>query len=261
MTPIKPMLGAAFAALSIAAAAQAAARTNGATETEWLIVAGEAQVEHAPDWAVLGVTLRGEGKTQADAVAAMSALRARLEGDLARLPGSPVVGLASGALDVDVVRGKDCGGPDDAPMPERPVLSQGACAVIGAVATLDLQLKISPATALSEGAAHAVADGADRPHIEGTGVTDMDALNRDAMRQALANAQAKAETIAAASGRRLGAIDSHPGHGQPASSMKSCPGAPTPITTRPFRSAWRSYRRRRRCRSRRLRSRPKRRFR
>ena len=204
MTPIKPILGAAFAAALSITAAQA--QTVKDTDATVLIVEGEAQVEHAPDWATLALTLRGEGTTQADAVAAMSALRVRLEGDLARLPGAPVVGLDASALDVSIVRGKDCGNPDDAPMPDRAVLSQGACAPIGAVAKLDLELKISPATALSEVAAHAVADGADRPHDDGSGVTDLDALKRDAMRQALANAQARAETMAAASGRQLGPI-------------------------------------------------------
>lgn len=208
MTSMKSWLRAACAAAAMGLAATAAqAQTVKAADGPVLIVEGDAQLEHAPDWALLSITLRGEGKTQVDAVAAMSALRDRVESDLANLPNAPVVGIGTGALDVEIVRGKDCGlNSDDAPMPDHAVLSQGVCAPIGAVAKVELRLKISPATRLGEVAAHTVAAGAERPDVVGSGVTDMDALKREAMRQALAEAQGKAEAIASASGRKLAAV-------------------------------------------------------
>jgi uncharacterized protein YggE len=170
-----------------------------------IVVSGAASVERPPEWASLSMNLVGEGKTQVDALKAMNALHEQLKAELPQLKDVTSAGVEGNEVSVQVVRGVACASRDDENN-SKVVLSQGACAPVGYVATLQVRARVMPATCVGALAAYASQIGAREVSIGASGVADNEALQREATRQALANARTQAEAIATASGRKLGPI-------------------------------------------------------
>jgi uncharacterized protein len=163
-------------------------------------VTGYGEVKYMPDVATITYTMRGEGPTSDEALRAMTAAAARIDAavrgvDSAAEPKTSEVKIAA-------VRSTDCKEKEYGP----PQLSTGPCAIAGYVATQSVTLR----TAAVDGAGTMVglvgrAGGLD-PRIESFGVRDSRPQQQQAIVAALADAQAKASAIAAASHVQLGPI-------------------------------------------------------
>uniref|UniRef100_B0T0D9 Outer membrane protein n=1 Tax=Caulobacter sp. (strain K31) TaxID=366602 RepID=B0T0D9_CAUSK len=166
-----------------------------------LTVIGNGRVEAPADFAWLSFNLRGEGATSPDAVTALSANRGKLEASLAALAGKPALDVRSGTLSIREVRPKACVTNYAAPN-----LSTGECAVIGSVAVVGFQVKVTPAKRVGDVASLAAQLGAADVNVNNGGLAEDAALEDRAMREAITDAKRQAQVIAEASGGKLGSI-------------------------------------------------------
>jgi uncharacterized protein YggE len=197
------LVAAAFAvAAPLPVLAQTAPTPAVQTPIPVIVVVGNGRAERPADYAQLTFNLRGEGATGAEAMAALSTLRAKIEASLAGLPGKPKVEPRANGLGVREVRGKACENRNYG----MPTLSAGDCAVVGNVATLNFQTKISPAKRVGDAASLIAQLGGSEVNINGGGIDDDQTLQDDAMRDAIADARRQAQLIAQASGVKLGPI-------------------------------------------------------
>lgn len=187
---------------ALAQAPQTQAVQTQPTPVPVIVVVGNGRAERPADHAQLIFNLRGEGATGAEAMAALSTLRAKVEASLAGLPDKPKIELRTNNLNVREVRAKAC----ESRGYGMPTLSAGECAVIGNVATLNFQAKISPAKRVGDAASLVAQLGGSEVNVSGGGLNDDQALLDDAMRDAIADARRQAQLIAQASGVKLGPI-------------------------------------------------------
>jgi uncharacterized protein YggE len=166
-----------------------------------ITVIGNGRAEAPADFAWLNFTLRGEGATSPEAVTALTSSRGKLEASLKALPGKPVLEVRGGSLSIREVRPKACQVNYAAPN-----LSSGECAVIGSVAVVGFQVKVTPAKQVGDVASLAAQLGAADVNVNNGGLGEDQALEDKAMREAIADAQRQARLIAESSGRRLGPI-------------------------------------------------------
>ena len=166
-----------------------------------LTVVGNGRVEAPADFAWLSFNLRGEGPTSPEAVTALSANRGKLEASLAAMAGKPALDVRSGTLSIREVRPKACVTNYAAPN-----LSTGECAVIGSVAVVGFQVKVTPAKQVGDVASLAAQLGAAEVNVNNGGLTEDHALEDRAMREAIADAKRQAQLMAEASGSKLGPI-------------------------------------------------------
>lgn len=196
MRPV--LLACLFSAVSSFALAQAPEQP---TPAPMVTVIGDGRAEAPADFAWLTFNLRGEGASAPDAVTALTASRGKLEASLKALPGKPTLEVRGGTLSIREVRPKSCVINYAAPN-----LSTGECAVIGSVATVGLQVKVTPAKQVGDVASLAAQLGGADVNLNGGGLADDQALQDKAMREAIADAQRQARLIAESSGRHLGPI-------------------------------------------------------
>ena len=194
MRPV--LLACLLAAASSAAFAQAAEQPP-----PMITVIGNGRAEAPADFAWLNFNLRGEGATSPEAVAALTNSRGKLEASLKALPGKPALEVRGGTLSIREVRPKAClvnyAGPN---------LSTGECAVIGSVALVGFQVKVTPAKQVGDVASLAAQLGAADVNVNNGGLGEDQSLEDKAMREAIADAQRQARLIAESSGRHLGPI-------------------------------------------------------
>lgn len=191
-----------LACLFSAASSFAVAQTlEQPTPAPMVTVIGNGRAEAPADFAWLNFNLRGEGATSPEAVTALTTSRGKLEASLKALPGKPTLEVRGGTLSIREVRPKSCVINYAAPN-----LSTGECAVIGSVATVGLQVKVTPAKQVGDVASLAAQLGGADVNLNGGGLADDQALEDKAMREAVADAQRQARLIAESSGRHLGPI-------------------------------------------------------
>ena len=173
-------------------------------------VTGEGEASRPADFGTLGFSYRGEGKSQVDALRALTTMRDRVEVGLSNLKGSTGIKIEPGRFGVQELwsKGCDAGGGrisigEYSPPPSAP---RGGCVVEGYIATSTQSAQVSPAEVSGNAASLAAELGAVEVNLEGGGVNDPVALEQAAAKAALANAQAKAEAIAAAAGFQLGPV-------------------------------------------------------
>lgn len=196
---MRPVL---LACLFSAASSLALAQTpESPTPAPMVMVIGNGRAEAPVDFAWLNFNLRGEGATSPEAITALTTSRGKLEASLKALPGKPTLDVRGGTLSIREVRPKACVVNYAAPS-----LSTGECAVIGSVATVGLQVKVTPAKQVGDVASLAAQLGAADVSLNSGGLADDQALEDEAMREAIADAQRQARLIAESSGRRLGPI-------------------------------------------------------
>jgi uncharacterized protein YggE len=188
-----------FSAVSSLALAQTAEPP--APLSPMITVIGNGRAETPADFAWMNFNLRGEGATSPEAVTALTNARGKLEASLKALPGKPALDVRSGTLSIREVRPKACmvnyAGPN---------LSTGECAVIGSVAQVGFQVKVTPAKQVGDVASLAAQLGAADVNVNNGGLVDGQPLEDKAMREAIADAQRQARLIAESSGRHLGPI-------------------------------------------------------
>ncbi|MDJ0277116.1 SIMPL domain-containing protein [Sphingomonas sp. 2R-10] len=164
-------------------------------------VLGTATVETPPDRARISYWVNGEGKTADAASAALAARNTAVVDGVRTLLGRGAEVTAS-EVSVTQVRGPDC----DRQGGYTPRLSEGPCAVIGHVATLQGHIR----TAVVDKAATAVGLvarlGARDARIQAYELGDRSAALRRATAAAVADARARAEALATGAGVRLGEL-------------------------------------------------------
>lgn len=185
----------------ISAASSAAFAQASDQPPPMITVIGNGRAEAPADYAWLNFSLRGEGATSPDAVAALTAARGKLEASLKTLPGKPTLDVRGGSLSIREVRPKACMVNYAAPS-----LSTGECAVIGSVAVVGFQVKVTPAKQVGDVASLAAQLGAADVNLNNGGLAEDQSLEDRALREAIADSQRQARLIAESSGRHLGPI-------------------------------------------------------
>lgn len=168
-------------------------------------VIGVGEAKKPAEYVLFSLTVRGEGATPVEAMKAMSASRAAIEGGVRSLKGVDKLETRTTILNTQEVRDRKC----DAGRPtysQQPTLNTGDCAVIGAVVTLQETLRLAPPKRLGDVLSMATQLGAKSATATGTGTDDDRPLVDEATAKAFADARRQAETIAKAAGLRLGPV-------------------------------------------------------
>jgi uncharacterized protein YggE len=189
-------------ALLLASSAQAQIVELDQTNQPVIVVLGEGDASKPAEYADLRFGYRGEGKTQVEALQALKAQKDRVEAGLTSLAGATGIKIQPSQLKVATVWSKGCAGDED----RDPSTTRPGCAVEGYVATVSVSVDVSPAEVAGNAASLASQLGAVDVEVADGGVRSPAALEQAAAKAALADAQSKAEAIAAASGVRLGPI-------------------------------------------------------
>lgn len=166
-------------------------------------VVGTATVSTKPDRANIVYWVSGEGKTADEASAQLAAKHKAVSEGLAGLLGRDTR-LSSGEVIVIETREPACEGPGN--YNNRPRLSTGPCAVTGYVARLQGTVQTSAIDKAGTAAGLAARLGASDARLQGFFLSDPEAAERRATTAAIADARAKAESMAAGAGVRLGGL-------------------------------------------------------
>lgn len=180
--------------------APAAAQTSSATSSV-IRVLGHGTARVPPDVATVRYTLRGEGGTSDEAARALVSLKAATEAVLAGR-----ADVRTGKLSIAEARDKACDGEGDDSYDLKTRLSAGPCAVIGYVATLGVTARITPVADAGTLLGLIGRAGGVDPRIEDYQLKDRGPARRAATSEAIADAREQAQTIAASSSARLGAL-------------------------------------------------------
>lgn len=186
-----------FAACLVALATPALAAE---VQPPTIAVIGVGRAERLADYAFLNFTMRGEGTTAPQAVKALTDVQAKIDASLPKLPGKPTTEMRSTSLLIREVRAKGCENRG------YPVPTSGDCAVVGAIATQSFQVRVTPASRAGDAASLVAQIGGVDVNVAGGGVSDENALDDAAMRDAVADARRQAQLLAAASGVKLGPV-------------------------------------------------------
>lgn len=188
------------AALSFAGAASAQIAP---LDRPTIVVTGTGKASKPAEFALLGFTVTGEGKTPAEALKAMNATREKIEANLRGQKELKITELTADHLNVQDVRAPACSG--QRPIVP-PIMNTGDCAVIGAIASTTLQARLQPPAKLGDVASLVAQLGGKAPRPHGTGLLNRRALDAEATKAAVADARREAEVLAEAAGVKLGPI-------------------------------------------------------
>ncbi|WP_343528883.1 SIMPL domain-containing protein [Sphingomonas sp.] len=166
-----------------------------------ILVSANGVVKTPPDRATIGFTVRGEGVTSDEATAQVR--------DRAKAIQAGVMGMVKGAADwrasrfgIVPIRSKEC----DANNYGQERLSTGPCAILGYVATMPVTVDTSRVGDAGTLVGLVGRLGGLNASVNGFWLSDDAPARQQAMRAALANAQAQARLIAESSGGRLGPL-------------------------------------------------------
>jgi len=152
-----------------------------------------------PDLAVVSWTVHGEGPTSDAALTQLNATRRAVDGGIRALTNAQAKG---GEVQIRAVRSRDCQANSYGP----PQLDTGACAVVGYVADLSLELRTDQVAKAGTITGLIGRLGARDPRVSAFLLADPRAAQRHAMAAALADARTRAEAIAQGAQVRLGPI-------------------------------------------------------
>jgi uncharacterized protein YggE len=166
-------------------------------------VLGSGVVQTVPDIARLDFWIRGEGATPDVATKALAARQKEVAGGLVGLLGGDTMVTGSNVTVLEV-RDRSC--EDAQGYNSRPRLSQGACAVIGYLATMQGSVRTRAVDRIGTAAGLAARLGASDARAQGFELADPQQARNRASAAAIADAKRRAEIAAQAAGVRLGAI-------------------------------------------------------
>jgi uncharacterized protein YggE len=166
-----------------------------------IMVTGSGSVFTPPDLAVITYRVHGEGQTSDDAVGALVAKRKAVDAGMRGLVEEPARG---GEISIRDVRSRDCSASNYG----QPQLSTGACAIIGYVADLQLEIRTRNVAKAATAAGLIGRLGGSDPRVAAFILADPRPAQRRAMAAALADAKVRAQAIADGAGVRLGPIQS-----------------------------------------------------
>lgn len=174
------------------------------TDTDRTIqVTGTGIVRTDPDLAMLQINLRGEGETPDAATTDLVAKQRAVTGGLLNLLGTDSE-LTAGHIDMMEVRGDGCG--NGRGYGGQPRLSTGDCAVVGAIATMQMNVRTRAVDKAGTAVGLASRLGASNARIQGFALSDPDEAQGRASAVAIRAARQRAEAVAAGAGLRLGPI-------------------------------------------------------
>lgn len=166
-------------------------------------VVGVATVSTKPDRATLVYWVTGEGKTADEASANLASKQKTIVDGLLGLLG-PDTQLSSGEVSVMEVRSPKCDGPGN--YNNRPRLSDGDCALLGFLATLQGTGQTPAVEKAGTAAGLAARLGARDARVSGFVLSNPAEAQRRATAAAIVNARSQAEAMAASAGVRLGPL-------------------------------------------------------
>ena len=190
-----------IASTVVLAALSSAANGQAAADQPKIIVDGYGEVKTMPDIATITYTLRGEGTTSDEAVKAMVAQGLKIHAMLHTVEAS--VAPQSDEVRVSPVKGSAC---KDREYDNDDQLSKGACAVVGYIATQDVELRTSNIKDAGTMVGLVGRGGAYNARIQGFSISDVRPAKQQAMAAALADAQSRATVLAKGSHVGLGPI-------------------------------------------------------
>lgn len=170
-------------------------------------VTGTGVVSLPPDQASIAYTVRGEGKTAGDAVAAMAESRKKIDQGV----DSHIQKITQNSDDVTVqeVRGSNCKLNDGMPH-----LSAGQCAITGYIATISEEIKTEDVKETGTLIGLVGRLGGIEPHIVSFSLAHPEEVEQQAIVAAARNARQKAESLARGLGITLGPVQSASIEGQ-----------------------------------------------
>ena len=161
-------------------------------------VSGKGKVAMPPEIATIEYSLRGEGATSDDAVRTVEADRKAIAQAVSQITPAE---FNDGDLSIQPVRGPDCK-EDYASV----VLSKGACAVAGFVATMSVRAHIASVKDAATVVGLIGRLKGYQPSVESFGIKDEPSARSAALAAAVKDARASAEALARANGARLGRL-------------------------------------------------------
>ena len=189
------------AALMLLAIAAPASAQDDPAPRATINVVGYGKVTTPPTLAVIDYWVAGEGKTPDDASSALAAKQRAVTRGLAGMLGGDTQ-ISGGNVVVIETRSPDCKGPNS--YGAQPQLSEGACVVTGYIATLQGNVRTSAVTKAGTAVGLASRLGARDARLQQFVLADPTEAQRRAAADALKDARARAEALAAGSGARLG---------------------------------------------------------
>lgn len=199
-----------ISATVLAASLSSAAWCQAAPEQPKIIVDGYGEVKTAPDVATIGYTLRGEGRTSDEAVRAMVAAGDQIESALRSMDAA--TDPRTSEVKVSPARSSACKDRDYDREDDQ--LSNGACAVVGYVATQNVTVRTMGVKDAGTMVGLAARGGAFNVRIDSFDLSDPSAAKRQAIAESLVDAKAKAAAIAVGSHVSLGSVLSISASGQ-----------------------------------------------
>lgn len=164
--------------------------------TSSIVVQGRGVAESPPDSFFIGGSLRGQGADRVTALQALADVQTRMTAGLERLEGLTGARLRTESVGVEPVYGPEC----------RANTYDGdraGCAVRSYSAKMRFQFKGAPATEAGNAVSLAAELGAEDVATTGVHLEDDQPLRTEATRLAFLDAERQAQTLAAASGRRI----------------------------------------------------------
>jgi uncharacterized protein len=180
--------------LALPASAQVAGTSAPVAERPTILVVGEGHAESAPDTFVIRAMIEQSGVDSDAALRAMNEAQTRVMNGLADMMGLTNVRLSNDALSVAPVRDPAC-----AQLRGR----EDECPVVGYKATMPVSMSASPATRAGDAVSLASELGAINASLESFALTDTEALQAQANREAFNDARRQAQSLAEASGQRI----------------------------------------------------------
>lgn len=171
-----------------------------------IVIQGRAVIETAPDIAELSISLRGDGTTADAASKALADAQKAVIGGIASL--DPKARYRTGDVSMRAVRKGDCAASDDLIdlAQNRDDSDTGPCRVVGYIATIDATMELRAVDQAGTAIGLANRLGASSAELKAFRLSDPAAARRAAMAAAIADARTRAESLATASGARLGPV-------------------------------------------------------
>ncbi len=181
-------------ALAVPAAAQTPAQPNQATDRPTILVAGTGHAEMAPDVFAIKAVIEQVGIDRDAALRAMDQAQTRVMQGLADMEGLTDVSLSTDAFSVVPVRDPDC---------EQPYGRERECPLVGFKASMPVSMSASPARRAGDAVSLASELGALNASLESFGLSNTEALQAQANREAFNDARRQAQSLADAAGQRI----------------------------------------------------------
>jgi uncharacterized protein len=167
-----------------------------------IIVEGQGTVSLPPDFASIGYTVHGEGKSSNDAISTMISTKEKIESELNnRTTG---LDIKTGSVSIEAARGNDCNSNDDDD--DKPKISTGPCAIVGYVAEIPITVRTNDVKDAGTMVGIIGKWGGLNPHIGSFSLASPEVAKKQALTSAIADARIKAEAIGEAAHVRIGRV-------------------------------------------------------